>query len=62
MFRIESHEIGWYPEKGKITMVFTQEGEFVNNPDGGTSYNYGPATGENAVTQHFLDKFPPARD
>jgi hypothetical protein len=58
IFRIESHEIGWFPESD-FDVIITQEGE--RPKDGGTenmSYT-SKATGNNPVTKYFLDKFSP---
>ncbi len=57
IFRIEKHELGWWTDSFQFNRIFTQEGRITSLPNG-TSYSYGTATGENPVTQYFLEKYP----
>jgi len=55
--RLESHELFWFISNEQA--IFTQEFTKVPSEEGGFSYNYGTATGDNAVTQWFLSSYPP---
>lgn len=63
VIRMEEHELGWFP-KDVFDVLITQEGKFTLNPDANTSMSmsYGKATGDNAVTQYFLNKYPPVKE
>lgn len=59
-FRLERHEIGWYPTT-RFDVLLTQEGRWKSVSGGGESMSYrNLATGDNPVTQYFLSKFSPA--
>lgn len=58
VIRIENHELGWFPQE-VFDVLITQEGEFKLNSSGNMSLTYGTATGQNAVTQYFINKYPP---
>lgn len=58
VIRVEQHELGWFP-KDVFDVLLTQEGEYTLNSSGGMSMKYGVATGNNDVTQYFLNKYPP---
>lgn len=57
--RIENHEIGWSPASA-FDFILTQEGIVKPGKSGGESMNYGTATGNNPVTQYFIEKYPPS--
>ncbi|MEI7709206.1 MAG: hypothetical protein WCI76_00660 [bacterium] len=61
VIRIEDHELGWFPQD-VFDVLVTQEGQFTLNSDGGMSMSYGKATGQNAVSQYFLNKYPPVKE
>lgn len=60
VFRVEKHEIAWYPISNSIiNVVFTQEGKYTKVTDG-ENYSYeDKATGDNPVTKYFLSKYSP---
>jgi len=54
--RLEKHELWWWTS-GDFDIVVTQES--VRSPtENGFSYDYGTATGDNAVTAWFLENYP----
>ena len=58
--RMEKHELTWWT-RGDFDLIMTQEYTRTSNGNGdrGYSYNYGAATGDDAVTAWFLDNYPP---
>ncbi len=60
VLRVEQHELGWFPKSG-YDFILTQEGEYRLHADGSESGSYkNPATGNNAVIIHFIQKYPPS--
>lgn len=59
VFRVENHEIGWFPLKD-FDAVIIQEGRWKAGADGSVTMTYKErATGDNPVTKYFLTKFSP---
>jgi hypothetical protein len=60
IMRFEHQEISWFP-RTTHDFIVTQEGTYVLHSDGGESVSYkDKATGNNAVTIYFIQKYPPA--
>ena len=58
VFRIEPHEIGWYPKDGRFDIVVMQEGNYRTDSSG-TTYEYPRAEGDNAVLKYYIDNYRP---
>jgi len=56
IIRVEDYELVWFASGDSL--ILTQEGEREDHGSG-TSYHYGTATGDNPVTEWFLDKYTP---
>lgn len=60
VFRIELHELGWFPVSEKFDVLVTQEGVWHSNPDGGGFMSYKEkANGQNPVTEYLLMTYLP---
>ena len=57
LYRLENYELFWFMDADDPDMILTQEGTILGESDGET-YNYGTATGDNAVTKYWLSKYP----
>lgn len=69
VFRVENHEIGWFPEAkwflpttATPDTIITQEFSYSTTDEGHTQYQYGFATGDNPVTQWFLEEYSPKEE
>lgn len=57
--RIEDHEIAWFPQD-VFDFLVAQEGTFTLDANGNEStFNGTAATRQNAISQYFLQKYPP---
>lgn len=61
VIRIENHELGWFPQD-VFDVLITQEGEFILDSQGNMRMGYSKATAQNAVSQYFLNKYPPVKE
>jgi hypothetical protein len=59
IMRFEHQEISWFP-RTTHDFIVTQEGVYTMRADGTESVSYpNKATGNNAVTAYFIQKYPP---